>query len=266
MSRLARFTEEELKSLTVWQSPGFVSANSPKPEQVPAPPKHTQGLTVEEIESIQQQAHAEAFAQGEIAGHTEGYRKGLAEGIEAGQQQGHAEGLQQGLSDALATHKQQASDFIKLMDALNEPLKTLDETVANQLVSLSIAIAKQLIRREMKQHPGEIIAVVRAAVAALPIATQKLTLHLHPADAELVKTSLALTDSITAWKIVEDPLLTQGGCKVTTDVSLVDATVEKRLASVIAMLWGDERETQDHSAPTLDLSRTESLEAIEHAT
>ena len=44
------------------------------------------------------------------------------------------------------------------------------------------------------------------------------------------------------WQIVEDPMLTRGGCRVSTDVSLVDASVEQRLAAVVARVLGEERE------------------------
>jgi flagellar assembly protein FliH len=45
-----------------------------------------------------------------------------------------------------------------------------------------------------------------------------------------------------AWGVVEDPLITRGGCKVDTDVSHVNATVENRLAAVVATIFGGERE------------------------
>ncbi|NOT85320.1 MAG: flagellar assembly protein FliH [Methylococcaceae bacterium] len=206
------------------------------------PFKRPPSLTVDEIERMQQQAYDEAFAQGLQEGVAKGLADGAIEGIAEGRVQGHAEGLQQGLVEAQAQQRLQAEEFINLMASLSEPFKQLDEAVEKQLVTLAIAIARQLVRREIKQNPGEIMAVVRAAVAVLPVAVQKLTLYLHPVDAELVKDSLALTETMTSWHIVEDPLLTQGGCKVTTDVSLVDATIEKRLASVIAMVLGDERD------------------------
>jgi flagellar assembly protein FliH len=44
-----------------------------------------------------------------------------------------------------------------------------------------------------------------------------------------------------AWTINEDPLITRGGCKIDTDVSHIDATVENRLAAVIATVFGGER-------------------------
>lgn len=249
MSKLIRFTEEELQSLSVWQSPGFTPVKTPPPKVAEKKPTPEPSLTVEEIERIQQQAYDEAFAQGKANGFAEGHQQGLQEGIAEGHLQGHAEGLTQGLLEAENQQREQANTFLNLMESLSEPFKNMDEAVEKQLVSLSIAIASQLVRREIKQNPGEIIAVIRAAVAVLPVATQKLSLSLHPSDAELVRSSLALSEAMTSWQIIEDPLMTPGGCKVTTDVSLVDATVEKRLAAVIAMVWGDERETNTERLP-----------------
>ncbi len=252
MSRLNCFTEEELQSLTVWQLPGFATTDATIPKMVETLPKQPPSLTVGEIELIQQQAYNEAYAQGQQEGHAKGY----------------SEGRQQGLMAAENQQREQADQFIRLMESLSEPFKVLDEAIEQQLVTLSIAIASQLIRREIKHNPGEIIAVVRSAVAVLPVAAQKLSLYLNPADAGLVKSSLALNDTVTAWQIIEDPLLTPGGCKVTTDVSLVDATVEKRLAAVIAMVLGDERESVRPadslsvaalSAPSLEVAAQDSV-------
>ncbi|MGZ5030386.1 MAG: FliH/SctL family protein, partial [Methylobacter sp.] len=84
--------------------------------------------------------------------------------------------------------------------------------------------------------------VVREAIHVLPLASQKITLKLHPEDAELVRSALALDEMSPSWGIVEDPLITRGGCEVDTDISHVDATVEHRLAAVVATLLGGERE------------------------
>jgi flagellar assembly protein FliH len=245
LSKQGRFTADELNALSVWESPDFFNTDTADYPAHEAGKKRAPGLTVEEIEAMQQQAYDEAFAQGKQEGHIKGYQEGHAEGIAQGRLQGQAEALQQGLAEAKAQQEKQAAEFISLMESLSEPFKKLDEMVEKQLVALAIAIASQLVRREIKQHPGEIMAVVRAAVNVLPVAVQKITLYLHPSDAELVRSSLALTDAISSWHIIEDPLLTQGGCKVATDVSFVDASIEKRLASVIAMVLGDERE-QEH--------------------
>jgi len=41
--------------------------------------------------------------------------------------------------------------------------------------------------------------------------------------------------------VVEDPALTPGGCNIETEHSRIDATVESRLAAVIAQVMGGER-------------------------
>jgi flagellar assembly protein FliH len=42
-------------------------------------------------------------------------------------------------------------------------------------------------------------------------------------------------------QIVADPLQTRGGCRVLTDTSQIDASVEARLNAVIAHVLGGER-------------------------
>jgi len=88
------------------------------------------------------------------------------------------------------------------------------------------------------------LAAVRAAIKLLPLSAQKINLHLHPADAELVRSSFELDESSSTWAVLEDASITRGGCLVDTDISHVDVSVEKRLSVVIATLLGGEKEPQ----------------------
>jgi len=105
-----------------------------------------------------------------------------------------------------------------------------------------MSVATQIIRREIKTDPGQVVGAVREAVSALPVSSRKITLHLHPEDASLVRSALALDEMSPAWEIVEEPLITRGGCKVDTETSRIDATIENRLAQIIANVLGDQRE------------------------
>ena len=87
--------------------------------------------------------------------------------------------------------------------------------------------------------------MIREAIKVLPLASQKITLALHPEDAELVRSALKLDDSLPAWRLVENPLISRGGCKVETETSSIDATLENRIAAVVANVWGDERRKDD---------------------
>ncbi len=152
-------------------------------------------------------------------------------------QKGHAEGLAAGKQDIEA----RAARYDELLQALAKPFDELDESVEKQLVELAIAIVKQLFRREIKINPTHVIGVVREAIQLLPIASRHVQVHLHPDDASLVRDTLSPAEGEPAWTIVEDPLIAQGGCRVTTDNSQIDATAEARLQAVINTTLGDER-------------------------
>lgn len=170
-------------------------------------------LTAKQLETIQKQAYEEGFAQG----HKDGVNAGQT------QMQVHVRRLDQ------------------LMTRLATPLAELDQRVEQELVTLAMAVARQLVRRELKTDPGQIVAVVREALGALPIASQNVRLHLHPEDAALVRAALSLTDGEHAWRIIEDGLQNRGGCQLVTDTSRIDAGVETRLAAIIATVLGGER-------------------------
>ena len=104
-----------------------------------------------------------------------------------------------------------------------------------------MAVTRQLFRREIRLEPTHVIGVVREAIQLLPVASRNVQLHLHPDDAALVREALSPTEHEPAWKIVEDPLISRGGCSVTTDNSHIDATAESRLNAVISKITGDER-------------------------
>jgi flagellar assembly protein FliH len=234
-SKSPKFSVSELQELNTWTA--LVNFSTPRSESVEAEEaQHT--LTVEEIESMQKQAYDEAFQQGRM----EGVAQGKLEGFEAGKLEGLAAGRQQGYDENLHLLHKKAAELALLMETLSQPFKNLDEAVEAELVKLALAVAGQIVRREIKQESGEIIAVVREAIKILPLASQKITLTLHPEDAELVRSILKLDESLPSWRLHESPAITRGGCVVETEVSTIDATLEKRLAVVAATVLGGERE------------------------
>lgn len=199
--------KEELNDIENWSLPEVHLAGRREAAARP--------LTARQIEEVQQQAREEGF------------------------QQGRREGMEAGRKDI----KARVHELEMLMQTLAKPLEQLDTQVEQELVQLALAVARQLIRRELKTDPGEVLAVVREAMAALPIAARNVRLHLHPDDAVLVRETLSLGDNERGWTIVEDPMLTRGGCKVSSDTSQIDASIERRLHSVIANVLGGERES-----------------------
>jgi flagellar assembly protein FliH len=206
-------SSDEAGSIERWQTPLVEHSASSGDAQLPRGP-----ITAEAIEKIQKQAYKEAYDEGLANGYKEGIAKSKAE---------------------LAPHIQLLQ---KALSALSKPFKDLDQEVEQQLTELAITIARQLVRREIKTDPGQIIAIVREAILVLPSAAKKIYVYLHPEDLELVKTKLSASEPESYWRLMEDPTLSRGDCKVMTDTSTIDATVERRLSSLVANLLGGERE------------------------
>lgn len=180
------------------------------------------GKTVSELEAVERRAFDEAFAKG----HQAGVAAGKAE-----------------FEQATAKLNTQSARIEKLLNALARPLSDVDQQVETELVTLALTVARQLVRRELRIDPTQVIAIVRESVALLPASTRDIRVHLHPEDAAVVRERLAAPAGERAWTIVEDPVTTRGGCRVTTDTALIDARLETRIQAVINEILGDERGT-----------------------
>ena len=190
-----------------------------------------------DLNTTEESAFDYKLSDSEHVTHNEQQSKIRQQAYEKSYAKGYMEGLAQGQKEIA----KQVNDFQSLITAITMPLPDLDNQVVDEMVQLCIAIVKQMVRRELKMAPDEVIAVIKEALSILPATAAEVTLELHPADAELVRNSLINPDSQSNWKIIEDPLLTRGGCRVLTATSRIDATVESRINTVIAEILGDER-------------------------
>jgi flagellar assembly protein FliH len=154
-------------------------------------------------------------------------------------QQGYREGLERAESE-LAAVRQQLLDIINFFES---PLQALNEEVEQELSVLAVTLAQQLVKREIRAEPGELIGVIRDAVKMLPSHSRAIRIMLNPEDADLVRTSLQLDehDDELNWKLVEDPMISRGGCEIKSDRSVINATLEKRLQALAASVLGGDR-------------------------
>lgn len=204
--------KEQLTAFERWEIPAVGQGNGMHP------------MTAVQLEALQKQAYDEAYKEGMEAGRKDGREAGKEEMRAAVQR------LEQ------------------VIHSFASPMEELDEQVEEEMVSLSIAIARQIIRRELQASPDEVIAVVREALAALPSSARRVRIYLHPEDSALVKETMSISSGGDQhWQLVDDPVLTRGGCRVEAEHSRIDATVEKRLNAVVAELFGGAR-SSDPSA------------------
>ena len=223
----------------VWSLPSFdpyVPEPEPEPvEELPemeeVPLEEVQPLTLEEVESIRQEAYNEGFAIGE----KEGFHSTT---IKVRQE-----------ADVALTAKLRALE--SLMQNLFEPIAEQDTQIEKSLVGLVQHIARQVIQRELAIDSSQIEHVMREALKLLPLGVGNVRLYINPQDFELVKALRERHEE--TWRIVEDETLLPGGCRVETEHSRIDATVETRISQIMAKLFDQLHEQALHPAPA-DLS------------
>ena len=224
----------------VWSLPSF-DPHVPEPEPEPVeelpeieevPLEEVQPLTLEEVESIRQEAYNEGFAIGEKEGfHSTSIK------------------VRQEADIALAAKLQTME---ALMHNLFEPIAEQDTQIEKSLVGLVQHIARQVIQRELAIDSSQIEHVMREALKLLPLGVGNVRLYINPQDFALVKALRERHEE--TWRIVEDESMLPGGCRVETEHSRIDATIETRIAQIMAKLFDQLHEQALHpAAPDLSL-------------
>ena len=229
---------KDLGSVDRWSLPSFDEHDEsqqdvPAPEAVvaeapPPPPQESEEvaledvkpLTLDELEAIRQDAYNEGFATGE------------KDGFRAGQLKAKQE------ADAALAGRVQALE--QVMRHLFEPIAEQDQQLEVALVTLVGQIAREVIQRELSGDSSQIRQVLREALKLLPMGAENIRIHLNPQDFEQVK---ALRDRHEEnWRILEDDSLLPGGCRVESEHSRIDASVETRLSQALKQLFEQQRE------------------------
>ncbi|HUO95042.1 MAG TPA: flagellar assembly protein FliH [Steroidobacteraceae bacterium] len=186
-----------------------------------------------------------------------GTRRGSGGPVTAGvladlQSEAYREAYQQGLRDGTAAGREQVRAQVERLDQLltdlARPFSEIDQTVQRELVALAMALARQIVRRELRQDPTQIIGIVREAIGQLPVAVRDVRVQLHPEDAAIVREHLAPVENERAWTLVEDPMMMRGGCQVVSASSRIDVRLEQRLGALLSELMGSERDPETRPA------------------
>ncbi|MBF6028719.1 flagellar assembly protein FliH [Pseudomonas sp. P115] len=207
----------------IWSLPSFdpyVPQPEPEPEpELPpeseeVPLDEVQPLTLEEVESIRQEAYNEGFS----AGEKDGFRSST---LKVRQEAEAALGVKLGSLE-------------RLMRSLFDPIAEQDSQLEKAMVGLVEHIARQVIQRELVLDSSHIESVMREALKLLPLGVGNVRLYINPQDFEQVKALRERHEE--TWRIVEDAALQPGGCRVETEHSRIDATVETRISQIMAKL------------------------------
>lgn len=174
-----------------------------------------------EVHAAQSLTNAEDAQRIHDEARATGYSLGYREGLESGQQ-------------AMATTvAETTAQFAELLGNLQISLAHLDQHVAEQVLSLALEVAAQVLRGAINTRPELLLPVIREALAALPLHHAHVVLRLNPVDATAVREQIGEQLSQTGAQIVDDTEISPGGCLLVAGASEVDATIETRWRRVL---------------------------------
>jgi flagellar assembly protein FliH len=173
------------------------------------------------------------------------YKLPTLDEIEQIHQQAHKDGYAAGYEEGTARVRMEAMRLHSLNESLDQALAMLDEEIADELLALALEIARQVIRQQIAAKPAIVLNVIKEALLQLP--HLHAALFLHPEDATLVKSFIGDQLSHAGHRILEEPGLERGGCRVEAASSQIDGTLETRWRRVVESMglkddWIDAQE------------------------
>ena len=180
-----------------WAAPELAPPPPPPPQE---PARHMP--SVEELQAIEEAAHAE------------GYARGHAEGVAAGQ----------------AEVRRIAAQMEGILDAFTRPLARLDAEVGDALGDLAVRIAGALLRRSYAVEPELLEALVREALDLAGSDQRQVELRLHPDDLAMLSPQLV---SLQGVRLAGDSTLARGDLRLHADSVRIDGSLSARLNAAL---------------------------------
>lgn len=169
-------------------------------------------------------AMAQQIEDARAQAHAEGYAAGLEEGRAAG------------LAEGRAQAEEERRSLRQIAETFGTEVAQANELIANDMLDLSLDLAKAMLKTALNVRPELIIPLVREAIHYLPTLQQPTLLHLHPDDAAIVATHMNDELNAVGWRVVEDTHMSRGGCRVEAVTNQIDASTTTRWQRIAAAL------------------------------
>lgn len=214
MSRKNIIPKEEMSPYQRWELASFDEA-PPEPEieeeeelEEPPPP----ALTAEELDAIREHARQDGYAEGQQEGYLAGRKEGYLGGLQQGQQE---------INEIIQYLRQVATAF-------GTEVSQCSESMAPELLNLGLDISKAMLKTVVAVKPELILPTITNAIHTLPCLQLPALLYLHPQDATLVREHLGEELLQNGWRLIDDPQIDRGGCRIETGTNQIDATMQTR--------------------------------------
>ena len=252
---------EELQSFASWQPAAFgapgdelpfvaVAPGRSRAAKPPAADALRPGLrpdlpqeTAQAAAGAAQQAELQAQISSALAAQAAQAATDLAAQVAAARSQGYQDGYRDGLA-ALDSFKesyasQTSAQMGQVLASLDRELSGLEQTIAQRVAAVATALARQVVRCELRSQPALVAQVAQEAVNAVLMSASHITVQVHPDDLPLVAAGCAEALAARGARLLALPSLARGGCRVESDAGVIDARIAERWQQATAALGSD---------------------------
>jgi flagellar assembly protein FliH len=144
---------------------------------------------------------------------------------------GVEDGLRRGREEASTEVKKAFDQIARALDELAKTKRKLRQEAEQELVKLSLAVARRILYRELSTDPGSIEGIVHAALQKLQ-QREASKVRVWPAAVPAVRAALDRIGSRSGIEIVGDSGLATGAILFETSVGELDASIETQLQEI----------------------------------
>ncbi len=148
----------------------------------------------------------------------------------------YKEGYQKGIDQA----KEDIEQLKFSMDSFFGAKQEVFDSIAPDILEISIEIAKKIIKKEMSEDSQILLDNIREILKNLSKEETKIMLKVNPSQAAILKAAVPEQVESAGLEakviIVPDENTMEGGCLVTTTNGVIDATIETQLEIITEAL------------------------------
>ncbi|MFZ6658636.1 flagellar assembly protein FliH [Undibacterium sp. TJN19] len=208
----------DLTAFQRWEMTSFGDNRPAHVEEVKQVTANTAAINRAEAEKIRESARQEGFA----AGYKEAYERGLKDG----QETGYNETVERVQSEIQALQQ--------LAKGFSEQIGAASSQMGSELMELAIDLAQAMLKAKLDADPEIILPIVEDAISQLSAIQQPAQIFLNPEDAVIIKNQLGETLIEGGWRVIADPHMERGGCRLETLHNMVDASYATRWQKLMA--------------------------------
>lgn len=165
---------------------------------------------------------------------------------ENGYAQGQKDGFEYGRKSALIVQEQLENVLLQLGSLPSRAFRDYRDW----FIQSSLSMARCIVQNELKTNSDGLTSLVTSLLHEAE-EHHTLTLYLNPGDLDLLRKKTPMETWLQqfspAFSLKTDAGLTPGGCRLESDLQLLDATLETRLASLEETLTAPETDLEDQS-------------------